>query len=156
MESPHVGELRNVCHGAYVTQMKIGTRVKWQKKFLCLWTNHNRSETLNNWTILDVLCRSSLHSGKLLLPQETLYVLLRDWGEELGIMYHLNVPHTLSPNTLVKGKAFSKVMASPLLAEQFSREKKKKKEWKINKGGEFLHASHYLCLLSWTLMRGKI
>lgn len=27
MESPHVGELRNVCHGAYVTQMKIWTVV---------------------------------------------------------------------------------------------------------------------------------
>lgn len=52
-------------------------------------------------------------------------------------MYHLNVPHTLSPNTPVKGKAFSKVMASPLLAEQFSREKKKKKNEKLIKEENF-------------------
>lgn len=68
-------------------------------------------------------------------------------------MYHLNVPHTLSLNTLVKRRALSKAMASLLSWIAF---KEKKKNEKLIKGKDFLHVSHYLCLLSWSMMCGKI
>lgn len=50
---------------------------------------------------------------------------LRDRGKDLGIMYHLNVPHTLSLNTLVKRKVLSKAKASLLSWIAFKEKEKK-------------------------------
>lgn len=60
-------------------------------------------------------------------------------------MYHLNVPHTLSLNTLVKRKALSKVMASPLLVGYLSSKKKKKNEKLIKERNFYMFHITFVC-----------
>lgn len=80
-----------------------------------------------------------------LSQQEIMSLFLRDQGKELGIIYHLNVPHTLSLNTLVKRKVLSKAVASLLSWIAFKEKEKKKKEKLIKEGTFYMFHITFVC-----------